>query len=818
MKLLVKILIAIAVLLAGAFALLLFNINPIVEKLKPQLLATVSEQLGHPVSIGSIDTSLFPPVSIELRNVSLERVSLQSGEEGGADAGKEASIEKLAISAELFALLRGALVVESIELNGLNAAIQRDSSGQLQVGPLVLGEDAAEDGEEEYSVKPASNSNDTKDSSTASKGSAITLDINSAAIRNSRISCTDESVSPAQQIEISEISADLSDIAKNKVGAFSLSATALGNTSENITASGSLSMPQTASGSSSALPKGNISVSLSSLLAEKLSDLAAAYGQQEIPAELDGTLSFDTDIALGDQDIQLSNAKLDVTDTAIRMPGVINKAQGVEAIYTLAGTPTLLGTFKSSKSELDFAGMDISLPLAISPVNKNIGVKTAGIELNKLAEILPALASYSLDGVLAADLTATLDADNEFAGANGELTLDQVTTNLAQMSNLPIVLSSGRIGLKGKSVSSDNLKLSVAGQPLDVKMKAEPSTPPKLQSSISTSTLALAPFVEYGLVPETLSGSTFENLNIDADLGQSSAGNGSVKLSLDGGSLAGAVLGKTTLNAKASGVGTADSPNIDNFSFNSESFGGKINATGSITEEIRANFQANALQLASLLDAAPELPFEVTGVVESVRANISTLKADPAANLRGDTSGKAINGEIAGINFLAAALKEIDVIPGLQQGLLAKVPEKYRPFLTSDSTQFDSLSYRAALQGKNISVEDFALNNAAYRITGQGQLSTAGPFNFSTMLSLSEELSQALALKEPKFKLLMGGNNRLEFPVKLIKKEKTSVIPDVSKIAQNALRSTAQEAIKKNIGKLDKIEPGLGKAIDSLFK
>ena len=115
-------------------------------------------------------------------------------------------------------------------------------------------------------------------------------------------------------------------------------------------------------------------------------------------------------------------------------------------------------------------------------------------------------------------------------------------------------------------------------------------------------------------------------------------------------------------------------------------------------------------------------------------------------------------------------------------------------------------------------MQKFSLQNEAYEILGHGKFDAAGTFSISSTLRLSQELSEGLILKKPKLKLLASRGGSLELPVKIIKKDKVIVIPDVSGLTKNAIRATAQEAVKRNIDKLDKIQQGLGDAINSLFK
>jgi len=172
---------------------------------------------------------------------------------------------------------------------------------------------------------------------------------------------------------------------------------------------------------------------------------------------------------------------------------------------------------------------------------------------------------------------------------------------------------------------------------------------------------------------------------------------------------------------------------------------------------------------------------------------------------------------ITGANILKQVFEKIDTIPGLGVAALSYVPERYRPIVQSDSTQFRSIEVDAAMESGTARINDFTLANELYILSGQGTIVPGGDINLSTQLKLTPLLAESIVLREPKAKLLLDSNKNIVIPVVIRKSGDGPVIalPDVSRLLKMGAKNTAKEAATKA---LDKVAPGLGGALDSIFK
>lgn len=114
---------------------------------KPEIVEQVKKATGRDMAIdGDIGLSVFPWLGVELSGVSLSQA------EGFGDQ-PFAAVEQAQVRAKLMPLLKRQLVVDTIQLNGLQLNLMRDSQGMGNWEDLAAGGDAPE---AETQEKPAS--------------------------------------------------------------------------------------------------------------------------------------------------------------------------------------------------------------------------------------------------------------------------------------------------------------------------------------------------------------------------------------------------------------------------------------------------------------------------------------------------------------------------------------------------------------------------------------------------------------------------------------------------------------------------------------
>ena len=247
---LLKLCAALGVLAGIVIGILLWNVNPLLESLRPKLQTLISEKLHKPVTFNKLLFRFFPTLGIELHELTLDA-------SGDTTRNIEGTRVKLALlETELLPLFVGDFRIRRLEVDGAELRLVRTESGGLELGGAPLLGNAPET-EAPAEVEPA-----------AKKGK-VSFAVTDAKLVSSRFSFLDRSVQPPQELSFDNVTADLKDIAPNGVKSFNVSAGVLGG-KDNLNVSGSAEM-------NGALPAGKIRVKAAGLDLTKLSALLLAY-------------------------------------------------------------------------------------------------------------------------------------------------------------------------------------------------------------------------------------------------------------------------------------------------------------------------------------------------------------------------------------------------------------------------------------------------------------------------------------------------------------------------------------------------------------
>lgn len=211
--------------------------------------------------------------------------------------------------------------------------------------------------------------------------------------------------------------------------------------------------------------------------------------------------------------------------------------------------------------------------------------------------------------------------------------------------------------------------------------------------------------------------------------------------------------------------------------------------------------------------------FDINGKLTKLDLNIQGNPAEFATDNSGNITALLDSGEILGFNILGDTLKELFKLPLLGMAASSVIPQEYLPIIQKNSTAFDEIKMAASFSGKNINLSSLLLKHALYNLDAEGKIAANGNINLNAKLILSEMFMGKLILREPKLKLLADKNNNIIIPV-VIRKEGNSfiVLPDLADLGKRALNSAAKDVATKAVGKaIDKVAPGLGSTLDSLF-
>lgn len=829
-KKVIKFLLALVLLGFLAVALILWNINPIVESFRPKLTQLISDTIHQPVEIGSIKLNLFPTQEVELGDLSL----------GGTKSG--ANVGRVMLGVDIMKLFHKQLEVSEVIIDKVTVTITREADGSLKVGGVPLGQ-AQPKAEEKTAPAPAPGTPAAGAPGAPPEGKADTSSIQfhtkTFRLKNSSITVEDKKVSPPQTIQLADLDVSVNNITQDAIEKFSIDASFLGKSKDNFKLKGSVKGLTKA-------PFGlepDLSLALLKVDLAKLAPLAAAYGTKikdlslketvDIELKVKGsTMSPHVDFSFNGKPAEISFGNLFEKPAGSNLK--LEASLAHEA--TNISVPSLVFGLGEST---------ISMPMNLNPLNRSgkIQVKAPDLKLADLAKYLPMLRPFGLAGSVAIDFDLTMP-DVTAGGmplpkGGGTIELKGIgaTTTLpgdGEKRPEPLVVKdvNGKVELKDDTSILKGLKMNVAGQALELGVKTT-GLPllPAVQYALRAPHIDFGPLLK-AVKPggiDAVNGSSIDGLEVQGGFDKKTRA-GNVSLVIAKGDLASLPLGAAKIAAEFS----LDQQNKPQKAVlqpsNLAIFGGTAQFQGSLSPEQVVSFQmkASKIDIKKAMDTVrPGSKISMTGTMDNLSVQITAKQSAPADTLAGPVSLSVSNGSIEGINIVGQALAKVDVIPGLGAALLAFIPEKYAPLFKGDRTVFDQLSVDAQLNGGNTTLNSFKIAHAAYAVSGEGTLPKSGDFEIHAQLTLTADLARGMVEKQPKLKLLLDEQGGIVFPITILKRGGVPiVIPDVTKLAKSALRNTAKDAATKVLDQgLEKVAPGLGKvapgiggALDSLFK
>ncbi|MDB5798328.1 MAG: AsmA family protein [Paucimonas sp.] len=437
-------LLVLAVAVAG-FIAATFNPNDY----KPQVIALVKQKKQRTLDIpGEIKLSFFPKIGADLGRVSIS-------EHGGSAVF--ASVEKVKVSLALLPLLRKQLIVDHVEVRGLDANIRRERDGTTNFDDLL-----------------------SKDASSSDQ--QVRFDIDSIAIENARIALDDRMAQ--RKVEITALQLQTGRIANAVPGKASLAAHVKANN-----------------------PTLDAAVKLKTGFSFDLEQ--KRYAVNKLDAELKGRALDITDLVLklaGDADLQPQAGRIDLADLKLNASG----KQGGQPLEINLDLPKLaVGDSKVSASKI--TGL-----AKLAPGGRTISIAFAipGLDGTRQAFKLPALtldatlkdattdARARLEGSLVGDLDkmrfTSPKLNLTLSGKQGATAIDGTLA-----SALSADLASGNIDLSGIAANMNlpnpgggSMKLALAGKAgADLnKQSAQLNLQGKLDESTIDAKIGLAKF------------------------------------------------------------------------------------------------------------------------------------------------------------------------------------------------------------------------------------------------------------------------------------------------------------------------------------
>lgn len=225
-KKVIYLIIAIFTLILVSLGIALWKINPIIAKIKPEVVKVISDAIGHNVEVGDIGVNFFPEISLEVKNVFLANETKSE---------KKTGIDALRFKSSLSELLKGKLNVKSIVIDSLYIEALKDSKGELLVGGLNLNQLAKKN----QKVADAKN-NSIEQEASNNQIKSLNLEVNEIKLNNSNIKFTDNSQKKPLSININDLNLDIRNISPSSRADLNLSASVLSQKKSNINIEGKI--------------------------------------------------------------------------------------------------------------------------------------------------------------------------------------------------------------------------------------------------------------------------------------------------------------------------------------------------------------------------------------------------------------------------------------------------------------------------------------------------------------------------------------------------------------------------------------------------
>ena len=819
MKKLLKFVVILGVLgLVCVFGLLLF-INPILDKLKPQITKKISEVVEQPVVLGDMSLQFFPSIGVAIDGAGLADKS--------GNLGDAASIRSLVLSAPLMDLVRGNITVSRFTLEGVRVSALRKADGTIYVGDLPLTK-------KQGSTPPPSNPGGGGGAPGPStppakaKDPAVNFNFEAISISDTKISWKDEMVSPSVEVGIEDISLSAEGIGVGKQGTVDFSASILGTSSRNMTLKGVVGLQSQLF----AIPVLDLDFQFADLDLSRVIELGKSYGVDVKGLSLEHDIDFGAKITSSVQNGIKVIPRFDATNTAIAFQQLFSKKQGVTLDFKADVQPSLPS--RVSIQDLVFRMGTLvwnsMLDLDITSGGKH-AFQSKGIELANIASFVPPAAAFKPVGAIDVDGEIVVGLDSQKTPrpslAESKLTLSLQDIGAVvplggeqeQQKTLPLSALDGTIALLKDELTIKPLSFRLAEQPFSYELVAQGvSKNPQVNATFSSNKFEVGKLLTAVAGPTPISQAKFESLKVtQAYLHENRSGEVVIKLGkgilAPGASIQSIAIPvffelDQTYQPKAVSIKKGDL----------KVFGGQVtlNAKVKKLKNIGLVMRASGLDVGQLSAVAVgDAPYAVEGTLNQCDLTVAGKLPSLPKTVSGEVDVKITKGAIKGLNILRQVLDKLKGIPGVNAAVSSYVPPEHSALLAGNATPFDSLTLGTSFKAPHGNLQQFELLHGLYEIGGRGKYSFDGNFSISTELRITPLLTTAMVLKQPKLKLLTERNGVMVIPVVIKRvKGKMLVLPDMESLLKRAAKSTVKEVGKEA---LDKVAPGLGGALDSLF-
>jgi uncharacterized protein involved in outer membrane biogenesis len=770
-------LLAVVVAVCGAVAYVAVNLSSYLTAHRDSIAERVTSTLGRPVRFDRLELSIGRGVGIAIHDLAI-------GEDPRFGSGDFLTARSAFVQIRLLPALFGHYEVARVSLESPAISVVRTGDG-ISFETLSVGH----------------GNGDGDDASPAERRAiAIALlDIEDATVRY-----VDRTRKPAQEIGVTQLEFEASDLSFGDAVRFELSAAVLGAASPNVSVSGAIGPVDPAD-----VPATPLDVIF------QLAEVDGRALQAALPATLD--LQMDGPItakleAGGTVSAWTLNFALNPGRSRLAYGGVIDKPRDVDLSLTGHLARRADDTIVADGIEIATASSKLRVDGTFTPGERSnayaLTLNGAGVSLADLASLSPAARSAGVEGHADIAIKGIRTAVATVPSLDGRIGLDGAGARWSE-GTAGISHLSGIVSLQGTSATLAPSDLRVGGFPARLSARIDDIFAPTIAFDLSAPSLPLAALMadagDDALRELTTSGRlalTKRAPELSADVWAASA----------------TIRGLAITNVRATLVHADGSTRADPIAFDTcgGSLRGSLRRTvarpTSPSPRIELNVNAARIDLADLATslAATGGGAPASGALSFDLAAAGTGTDWPSLQQALEGSGRfdISNGAIVGTNIPEATLERITGVPGLSALLPPRLRTEFPGLFGQKDTRFDSLAAAFHIANGRVETRDLTVRSRDFAIDAGGTIGLDLGVDLAATLTPSVLLSSRLIEEVGAIRLLANREGSVTIPFRLIGTlPGVKPQPDMAAVAARLQRGLVGALGEKLLGGQPKTKP-----------
>ncbi|MGA2410586.1 MAG: AsmA-like C-terminal region-containing protein, partial [Candidatus Binataceae bacterium] len=446
----------------------------------------------------------------------------------------------------------------------------------------------------------------------------------------------------------------------------------------------------------------------------------------------------------------------------------------------------------------------------LAPGHLAANIATNDFDAAPLAALLPAANQYHPNGAASIHGTVTIGADHH-PKLDGTVKLSRIALSIPESSggSASITQLNGPIRFAGNGAQFGPLTFNLGSARVHFEARAQSLQPPRISYDLSANRLAVADFVpsRSNDGPEYLANLTANGTAAEGD-------NRAASINLDAGS--GLINNVPFTNLALAAGYTGDNATINSLALNT--CDGTVSASGLATLGERPTFDLNlSTRGLNLQKALADLKAKAANTVRGLLdADLELAGRGPdfehiRPTLRGSGKAQVTAAKLVGVNVAAQALRKIDHLPAIGSLVPGDVVANHPELFASPDTDIQTASLTFVIFGQRLTTHDFFAQAADYNATASGWFDLDKDLDMNTKIILSQPFSSELIAARKNAAFLANRDGQIIIPLRITGRlPKPQVLPNIDQLAQLA----AGNAVRTNLGGL--LNKG-GKGLGGLF-